>query len=100
MFMSRFEKFRQIRKMRMKCFFTVLFTFVLMLSGIIAVDYSLDGLMERDKGFALASFEPYNDNYYKVEVMGKCVYINTGYIKSDIERFKEYIRDLLSDKQD
>lgn len=95
MFMSRVEKFRQIRKLRKKCFFTVLFSLVLMLLGITAVDYSLSGLMEKDKGVALVSFEPYNDDYYKIEVLGKCVYINTGYLRSDIERYKEYIKEYI-----
>ncbi|NLD49400.1 MAG: hypothetical protein GX660_19765 [Clostridiaceae bacterium] len=97
MFMSRVEKFRQIRKTRKKCFFAIIFTLILMLAGIYTVDYSLNGLMNKEEGFALVRIKPYSDNYYQVEVLGKCLYINAGYIKRDIEGIKEYFINLLAD---
>ncbi|HOQ36167.1 MAG TPA: hypothetical protein PK033_11060 [Acetivibrio sp.] len=90
--MSRLEKFRKIRVMRRRCIFVCIFSFLLMFSGILVADKSINELMNREKRPDIVSIMKYKEDYY-IKIFNKYILINTEYIKKDIDRFKEWLSD-------
>ncbi|HPD00655.1 MAG TPA: hypothetical protein PLA01_04810 [Acetivibrio sp.] len=91
--MSRLERYRKIRIMRRKCTFVCMLSFFIMFSGILAVDKSINEIMNREKGVNIVSIKPYKNDYYYIKVFNKYFLVNTKPVKDDIDRFKEWLSD-------
>lgn len=89
--MNRVERFRQRRHFRIKCYFIFLISFLLMVAGILATDYSMSTLMNKKSGIGLATIQPYGEHYYEITVLDKKIYFNTEYIKRDLSKIKSWL---------
>lgn len=89
--MNRVQKFREIRRFRMKLTFTILFTLSILLVGIGVVDYSISSLLSGDKGFGIFSVDHYKEEYCKISFFDKDLYINTKYLERDYNRAADWL---------
>jgi hypothetical protein len=87
--MKRVDRFRQIRRTRKRCLFTLLFSFLLFVSGVFIVDCSLNDLMNKKSGMGMVYIKQYGDYYYEIDVLGKSIALDTQYIIRDIAKVKD-----------
>lgn len=89
--MNRLEKYRYIRNGRRRCRLAITLSLLIMLSGIIVADSSMNSLMNRESGLGIISIRPYGDSHYYIEFLNEDIYINVKYIKEDIKSFKNWL---------
>ena len=89
--MNRVQKFREIRRFRMKLIFAILFTLSILLVGIGVVDYSISSLMSSEKSFGIFSVDHYKKEYCKISFFDKDLYINTKYLERDYNRLADWL---------
>lgn len=90
--MSRVERFRQNRRLKFKiaaCFFIFLVT---IFTGISTADYSINSIMKNETRIKVFTLEEFDNNYIKISIMNKALYVNTSYIKRDYNRVREFIK--------
>lgn len=88
--MSRVQKFREIRRFRMKLVFAILFLLSILLVGIGVADYSISSLMSGEKGFGIFSIAHDKKEYCKISFFDKDLYINTKYLERDYNRVADW----------
>ncbi|GAE88779.1 hypothetical protein [Acetivibrio straminisolvens] len=93
--MNRLEKFRYIRSVRRRYKLAIILSFLILFSGIIVADSSMNNLMNRKSGLGMICITPYGDNHYYVKFLNEDIYINVKYIKEDIKRLKDWLSQVL-----
>lgn len=93
--MKRLEKFRAIRIARKKCIFISSTCFIMIFMGIFTVDYSLNGLMNNEKGLNLFSVKRIEGDYYNIEIFNKGLHFNPKYIKEEFNKFVQWVNSSL-----
>lgn len=89
--MSRVERFKQARHIKIK-YFIALFLFVtFVITGICAADYSINSLMQNEKRIGIVTMNSITENRIKVNIMNIEFFINTTYLNRDIKRINSYI---------
>ena len=89
--MNRVQRFRELRRFRMKLLFTILFIITILLVGIGVVDYSTSSLLSGEKGFGIFFVEHYEKEYCKISFFDKELYINTKYLERDYNRVADWL---------
>ncbi|TYQ12904.1 UNVERIFIED_CONTAM: hypothetical protein Cloal_3943 [Acetivibrio alkalicellulosi] len=89
--MNRVEKYRAIRLARKKIKLLLTTCFILVLIGIITVDYSINDLMNKENGIRLVEINQRDDNYTHIKLLNNNLYFNIEYIKEDINRVVKWI---------
>ena len=95
---NRVEKYREARRYRRRYASLFFLFFFLLVSGILISDYSLNYLMNNETGLGIMSFEN-KDTYVAVSVLNYRMQINISYIRSDLEKAAEFIREILGTGQ-
>ncbi|MFZ5987120.1 MAG: hypothetical protein ACOYWZ_08340 [Bacillota bacterium] len=91
--MNRVERYREIRLIRRKCLFVFLLSLSIVTAGIFTVDHSISNLMNKEKVISMVRVKPFREDYYHIRVFNKSFFINTKYIKRDMERLKNWFSD-------
>jgi hypothetical protein len=94
--MKRLEKYRAIRIARKKCIFISLMCFIIIFTGILTVDYSLNTLMNGENGIKLFAVKKIEDECYQIIIFNKSLYLNTNHIKEDFNRLAEWLNRTLN----
>ncbi|ABN52559.1 MAG TPA: hypothetical protein DEF39_12975 [Hungateiclostridium thermocellum] len=89
--MNRLEKFRYIRNIRRRNRLAVVLSFLLLFSGILVADSSMNRLMNRESGPGMVYMAPYGDTHYYIRFLNEDIYINVKYIKEDIKKLKNWL---------
>lgn len=92
--MNRLEKFRQKRNLKQKYMSAALLFLSLLIAGIMSVDYSINYLVSGRQGFAFATVNS-KDNGLEIVFMNQRIYVNTQYIKRDLNKLKSELQGLL-----
>ncbi len=90
--MNRVDKFKRARSIRKRYMLSVALFFLVMVTGVIITDYSLNSLLKDEKGLNIIQVKSV-DNILEVWFMNNRFYINTKYIARDYRNFKNYISD-------
>ncbi|MDQ2087536.1 hypothetical protein RBH29_13975 [Herbivorax sp. ANBcel31] len=90
--MKRLEKYRTIRVERKRCIFISIICFVIICTGILIVDYSLNGLMNNEDSINLLGIKKIEGGYYHITMFNKNLYFNTDYIQEDLNDFVEWVK--------
>ncbi len=86
--MSRLEKYRQLRGLKQRYFISVLVFLFLLVTGICIADSSINGLMAGGSGLNIFSVKNDGDSV-QVVFMNQKVYLNTQYIRHDMQRLED-----------
>lgn len=89
--MNRVQKFREMRHFKRKLILAFSFFILILFIGIGVVDYSMSSLLCGKEQFGILSVGPYGEDYYKISVFNKNLYINTKYISRDYKRLVEWL---------
>ena len=84
--MKRLEKYRALRIARKKCIFISLLCFIIIITGILTVDYSINALMNGENGIKLFAVKKTGDGCYLIKIFNKDLYLNINYIKEDVAK--------------
>lgn len=90
---NRVEKYRQKRILRQKTITAIFLFFFILTSGILAVDYGTNSLVAGREGIAIAAVSS-GDSCIEITIMNRKIYLNTQYIKRDLENLKDYLRSI------
>jgi len=90
MFLSRLERFREIRRFRRICFSSFLLALILLAAGICVADYSVTDLMQDKKGINIVSVERREESL-EINVLNCRINLNTKYINRDFEKIKSAV---------
>ncbi|RCX17973.1 hypothetical protein DFR58_106142 [Anaerobacterium chartisolvens] len=93
--MSRVESFKRARRYRAKCIMTLVLFFTLVFAGVCLSDYSVNMIMKNQSKIEIIKLEKKDDSYIMVDFMNLKLYLNTLYVKEDIERLKAGIQSFL-----
>jgi len=66
----------------------IIFNVLLIVFGIISVDYSMNGIMKNQKNIRIISYAIINEKIIELDIMGTKFDINTMYIKRDFNKIK------------
>lgn len=86
--MGRVEKYRQLRALRQKYFFSIVIFFTLFTAGFCAADCSVNSLMDGQKGLNFFTLNNYG-SYIEVVFMNKKIDIDTEYVNKDLNRLRQ-----------
>lgn len=89
--MNRVEKYRYIRHFRIKMIITFMSFILTLFTGIFVVDYSMSSLLSDEQRLLIFSVCPYGEEYYKISIFDKNLYINTKYLSRDYNRLLRWI---------
>ncbi|HAA43657.1 MAG TPA: hypothetical protein DCE02_06620 [Ruminiclostridium sp.] len=89
--MKRLEKYRSLRIARKKCIFISLLCFIIIITGILTVDYSINALMNGENGIKLFAVKKTGDGCYLIKIFNKDLYLNINYIKEDFNKLLEWL---------
>ncbi|HHV60023.1 MAG TPA: hypothetical protein GXX49_07005 [Clostridiaceae bacterium] len=90
--MTRLDFYRKLRKYRKHCFLAVILAICLLLCGLYSVDYSIGMLMGQDKHTGLFKMNYTGNSLYEFSIMNNKAYLNTFYLKREIQRIKNFFR--------
>ncbi|MCX7921938.1 MAG: hypothetical protein N3B21_08005 [Clostridia bacterium] len=90
--MSRVEKFRQARLVRIKCILLFMLFFLIAVAGLCVSDYSINSVMKNEKAVKLITFRNISNAYLEVNFLSKKTYINIKYIIRDYQKIKNKIK--------
>ncbi|MCX7842677.1 MAG: hypothetical protein N2489_06345 [Clostridia bacterium] len=90
--MGRLEKFKQERRNRRIVGLSLLLFFILVISGILVADYSVNTLMRNEKHINIVSFERVGESLIHIKFMDAGIYINTTYIRRDYQRLRDALK--------
>jgi len=76
--MNRLEKFRYIRNIRRRNRLAVVLSFLLLFSGILVADSSMNRLMNRESGPGMVYMAPYGTPHYYIRFLNEDIYINVN----------------------
>jgi len=89
--MNRLERYKNERLTRRKYFFSLLFIFTLLVSGLCIADASIKSVIGEETGPVLFSVTNHQD-YIKFEIMNREFYLNTEYISRDLKKLYFTVR--------
>lgn len=92
--MNRLERFREERRIRQKICCLLLFFLILLITGICAADYSVNGLMNNQHQLSIVTFQSMG-NYVELGFMNHRIYIDTERMKKDFAKVMQSIQKLL-----
>lgn len=87
-YMGRVERFRQLRLIRQRYFYSIMVFVIILTLGICAADYSVNNLLGGRKGLGFISLDNYG-TYIEVGFMNQKVKIDTEYVNKDLDRIKQ-----------
>ncbi|AUS95924.1 hypothetical protein CDQ84_07610 [Clostridium thermosuccinogenes] len=93
--MGRVERFREIRISRRKFRLSFLFFFLLVITGLCVVDYSVNSIMKNEYSVEFVSLEREGSSLYSLNIFDHKIYINTEYVEKDFRRIKSAINSIL-----
>ncbi|NLL04443.1 MAG: hypothetical protein GX270_01340 [Clostridiaceae bacterium] len=89
--MNRVQKFREIRRFKIKLILVFSVFFLILFTGIAAADYSMSSLLSDEQRIHIFSIHPYGEEYYRISLFDKKMYINTKYISQDYKKMVDWI---------
>jgi len=89
--MNRVQKFKELRRFKIKLTLMVFVFILILFTGIGVVDYSMSSLLKGRQSLGIFSVGAYCQDYYKVSVFDKSLYINTKYISQDYTKLLKWI---------
>jgi len=87
--LKRLEEYRKKRKQKRKCLFAVLSFILVLIIGIVAVDYSINKLMYDKDSCSIIYTKKTGINSYEIYILNKPIKVDTSYIKKDFARIKK-----------
>lgn len=93
-YLSRVQIFREYRKNRRIFAGLLLFFVLLLITGLIVADFSINSLKSSDAGISLLCFIP-EDGYLEVSILNRKIFFNTSRLQSDLEKIKQFLRSIL-----
>ena len=90
--MKRAKKFKELRQIRKKVVLSFLVFILLMTTGILTADYSVNSLMENVSYVAVISSKRLNNSFIEIDIMNKKLYVCTAYIDRDYKRLKNFMK--------
>jgi hypothetical protein len=91
--LRRVEIYREARRHKKKYCLSLFLIFCILILGIIGVDYSTNRLMKDEKSISILSVRNIQDSYIEICIMNRSIYINTVFIRRDIQRLEEVLRE-------
>jgi len=92
---NRVERFRQYRHSKRKIIFIFLLFILLISTGLLVADYSVNSIMLNERKIEIISLVKLDDSYMELSLMKNKLYINTRYISRDCERLKDTLKNLI-----
>jgi hypothetical protein len=89
--LGRLEKFREARRFKIKYMYTFLLIFILLVSGICIVDYSVNNLLKNSKNIGIISAKT-DETELEISILNYKLRLNTKYINRDINKLKSFIK--------
>ena len=69
--MNRVQKFREIRRFKIKLILVFSVFFLILFTGIAAADYSMSSLLSDEQRIHIFSIHPYGEEYYRISLFDK-----------------------------
>jgi hypothetical protein len=91
--MGRLEKYREMRHLKHKYYYSVLLFAVLLVSGLFITDYATNKLMS-DVGRLQIVYIKSADSRLEINLMNYKFYINTSYVNRDLRKLKNILSTL------
>lgn len=92
--MGRVDSFREVRLFRLKIFLTILLFAVLLVSGIIAADFSLNSVVSDTPKVEIIKVAEASCNLYTIDFANREYKLNTYYLSRDIQRLKKRLNEI------
>lgn len=96
--MGRLHKFREIRVLRQKYFFSIFIFLTILSMGLCIADYSVNSLIGVQKGLKFFSMRNY-ESYLEVIFMNQKLDIDTEYINRDLKRLRAQAERIIGGKR-
>lgn len=94
-YMSRLEKYRQIRINKRKFRLSMLMFLIVIITGLCIADYSINGLMKNEYAIEFVSVDKVGPSLYSINIFDYRFLINTEYVEKDFNRVRSTIGSIL-----
>jgi hypothetical protein len=92
--MNRLDRYRQMRALRRKFFFSFLMFFILLTAGISVADNSTNRLMRNENRISIVDFKS-RGAYYEVSFMNQRLLVNVQKIREDTDYLWQAVKRIL-----
>jgi hypothetical protein len=92
--MGRVDSFREVRLVKLKIFLAMLLFIVLLVSGIIAADFSINSVVSDTPKVEIIKVAEVSCNLYTIDFANREYKLNTYYLCRDIERLKKRLSEI------
>lgn len=92
--MGRVDSFREVRLVKLKIFLAMLLFTVLLVSGIIAADFSINCVVSDTPKVEIIKVAEASSNLYTIDFANREYKLNTYYLSRDIQRLKKRLSEI------
>lgn len=87
---SRYETFRQARKVKAKLLASAALSILLLAAGVSVADYSINSLLSNQGKLTIVSVK-HDNSYCDIYFMNMKMHINTSYLLRDMNKLRSFL---------